>query len=615
MTSAEDRDQETPPPDESSSRRRNRSPLAIARDTRHAWRRTSPFIGASRWRLLALASASVAGGITEALLLTLIAALAHALALGETVITPGVGSSELEIGLGAVFAACLAAAVLRGVLQVLITYLPATMSANANVAIRRNLFDAFTRTTWAIQSSERDGHFQSLINLHVSRACAAMIALGTAISSTVMLLTLLVAAFLLSAVAAIAILTVSVGLFILLRPLARHLRRYASALSAENLEFSQAAQEIVALAEETQVFGASDQYRQTFYSRLDRVRTPLLRTRFLAKGLPALYQSLALLLLVVALFAIYVRGGAAIASLGAVVLLLIRSLSYGQQMQASTANLDELVPFMYRLSDAMDLYRANAREGGERPVPGIERLGLEDVSFSYKPDVPVLQGITFEAKLGEALGIVGPSGAGKSSLVQLLLRLRAPQTGKVSVNGTDAREFDIASWQHEVTYVPQSPQLFYGTVADNIKFFRPHLTHEQVVSAAKKAHVHDDIMSWPQGYDTVVGQRVSAVSGGQRQRICLARALADGPSVLILDEPTSALDVKSEMLIQESLQELKGEVILFLVAHRLSTLAVCDRVMVVVRGQVDAIGKHDSLSLSNTFYREVTEITHRQARA
>jgi ABC-type multidrug transport system fused ATPase/permease subunit len=300
--------------------------------------------------------------------------------------------------------------------------------------------------------------------------------------------------------------------------------------------------------------------------------------------------------------------------LGAVVLLLIRSLSYGQQVQASTANLDELIPFMYRLSDAMDLYRGNPRQGGPLPVPSIERLGMDAVTFSYQPGDPVLHGISFEAFRGEALGIVGPSGAGKSSVVQLLLRLREPDSGRLAVNDIDARNLQLSGWQSQVAYVPQSPQLFHGTVRDNIRFFRPHLSDEQIVTAAKKAHIHDEVMAWPKGYDTVVGQRASAVSGGQRQRICLARALADGPSVLILDEPTSALDVKSELAVQESLAELKGEVILFLVAHRLSTLAVCDRVMVIVGGRLDAMGEHTSLAASNTFYREVTEITHRQAR-
>jgi ABC-type multidrug transport system fused ATPase/permease subunit len=369
------------------------------------------------------------------------------------------------------------------------------------------------------------------------------------------------------------------------------------------------------MAEETQVFGVSDLYRRAFYERLERVRRPLLRTRFLAKALPAAYQSLALLLLMVALVVVYLVGATGITSLGAVVLLLIRSLSYGQQIQASTANLDELIPFMHRLGDAIDYYESNRRPDGTRPVPPVERVGMEDVRFSYVDGIEVLHGISFEVRMGEAVGIVGPSGAGKSSLVQLLLRLREPSSGRVYVNEHDASQLLLSGWQQQVAYVPQTPQLIYGTVAENIRYFRPGLTDEDVEQAARRAHIHDEIMSWPQGYDTVVGQRAAAVSGGQRQRICLARSIADNPSVLILDEPTSALDVKSELLVQESLRELKGEVILLLVAHRLSTLSICDRVMVVVGGRLEAIDEPSALVTRNAFYREVTEITHKQTSA
>jgi ABC-type multidrug transport system fused ATPase/permease subunit len=183
----------------------------------------------------------------------------------------------------------------------------------------------------------------------------------------------------------------------------------------------------------------------------------------------------------------------------------------------------------------------------------------------------------------------------------------------VHVNGADASSFRRIEWQQRVAYVPQTSQLIHGTVAENIRFYRPELSDHDVETAARRAHVHDEIMSWPEGYQTVVGQRASAVSGGQRQRLCLARALADRPDVLILDEPTSALDVKSEMLVQESLHRLKGDVILFLVAHRLSTLSICDRVMVIVGGQLEAIDEPSQLLTTNDFYREVTEITRQQS--
>src|SRR5699024_5152339 len=211
--------------------------------------------------------------------------------------------------------------------------------------------------------------------------------------------------------------------------------------------------------------------------------------------------------------------------------------------------------------------------------------------------------------------VVGPSGAGKSSIVQIVLRLRDPHAGAVLVNGTDARTIRRSDWQRKVAYVPQASRLIWGTVRENIRFYRDWIDDEDVVAAAKRAHIHDEILSWPSGYDTVIGQRASAVSGGQGQRICLARALAGRPQVLVLDEPTSALDVRSEELVQRSLQEIKHDTLTILVAHRLSTLAVCDRIVVMVDGRVSAVGPHATLVDNNDFYRQVTRITQRQSAA
>ena len=589
------------------------NPFAVIRRARAAWKRLKPFFGASRLQIFALVVAAVGAGLAEGALLTLVAAIARALSVGESTVEAELGPFSLSAEFSLLFAAALMLALARGALQVLLAYLPARMSANAMADLRRRLFDAFVNTSWSVQSAERDGHFQALMDMHVNRTCAAILALGGGITAFLMFVTLLASAFTLSVPTASLIIIASIAMSLLLRPMSHRLRRHAKALSQENVEYSQEVQEIVLMAEETQVFGASKSFRAAVYESIERVREPLLRSRFLAKAVPALYQSVALLLLVVALGVVSFSSSTSIAALGAVVLILIRSFTYGQQMQGAIANMDELIPFMHRLGDSIADYEAHPQQDGDAALPAIKRLGMQDVHFSYVPDTEVLAGIDFEVRMGEATGIVGPSGAGKSSIVQLLLRLRDPSSGVLLVNGHDARRFRRSEWQARVSYVPQTPQLIWGTAADNIRFYRPHLSEAAVVGAARRAHIHDEIMSWPDGYQTVIGQRASAVSGGQRQRLCLARALADNPDVLILDEPTSALDVKSEMLVQESLESLKGEVILFLVAHRLSTLSICDRVMVIVDGRLEALAEPAQLLETNDFFREVSEITRRQS--
>ena len=231
------------------------------------------------------------------------------------------------------------------------------------------------------------------------------------------------------------------------------------------------------------------------------------------------------------------------------------------------------------------------------------------MSFAYEPDVPVLRDVSFEVRKGEIIGIVGPSGAGKSTLVQLLLRLREPSGGEMLVDGRDVRRMDPDAWYRHVTVVPQEPHLFEGTVADNIRFFRAGVDADALRRAAKLAHLHEDISAWPLGYDTPVGARGGQLSGGQRQRLCIARSLVEGPDMMVLDEPTSSLDVRSESLLRETLSDLAPATTVFVIAHRMSTLSICDRIMVIMNGSMQGFDRPAELEASNPFYREALKLS------
>ena len=590
-----------------------RSPIAVLRATRHAWRRLSPFLDGSGRGLVLLSTASILAGLMEAAVLGLIATVAATLSQGDTSVDADLGPFTLSAGISTMFVVGFVLALLRTALQVLLAYLPARMSANATASLRRRLFESFTGTSWSVQSSERDGHFQAMMGSHVSNASSAVITVGQGLSVALVFFTLLGTAFALSITTAVVLIVSSLALFVGLQPLSRRLRKTAKLLSREQVGFSGVVQDITRMAEETQVFGDSPSYHARVLEMNEKIRAPLVRTRFLARLVPVLYQSAALFLLLVALVAISFLDTNDFVALGAVVLLLVRSMNYGQQVLSALTKLDEVIPFMDRLRDTLDEYERNRRQDGPDPLPAIESISMEGVGFSYKSKQPVLAGIDFEVRRGEAVGIVGPSGAGKSTLVQLLLRLREPDEGLLCVNGKDATSFRRADWQRRVAYVPQTPQLIDGTVADNIRFHRPEISDEVVQQAARRAHLHDEIMSWSHGYDTIVGQRTSAVSGGQRQRLCIARALAVEPDVLVLDEPTSALDVRSEMLVGDSLRDIKGGVTMFLVAHRLSTLSICQRVMVVVDGRLQAFDEPSVLAERNPFYQDAVRITRERS--
>jgi ABC-type multidrug transport system fused ATPase/permease subunit len=296
-----------------------------------------------------------------------------------------------------------------------------------------------------------------------------------------------------------------------------------------------------------------------------------------------------------------------VASLGAVVLLLIRAGSYGQQVQSTYQSVRQALPFVERVEEVQSRYAASVPPTGDRRLSQVRTLAFDDVSFAYSPSRAVLANVSFQVEAGETIGVVGPSGAGKSTLVQILLQLRDPVDGRYLVDGIPACEFAREDWYSRVAYVPQEPRLLHASVADNIRFYRD-LDDTAVQEAARLARIDADIASWASGYDTIIGPRADAVSGGQQQRICIARALAARPQVLILDEPTSALDPRSESLLQESLSALRQEVTLFVVAHRMSTLDICNRVMVIVDGRLEDFDTPDSLARQSPYYRSASAL-------
>lgn len=224
---------------------------------------------------------------------------------------------------------------------------------------------------------------------------------------------------------------------------------------------------------------------------------------------------------------------------------------------------------------------------------------LEDVHFSYplRPDVEILSGLNLTLKWGTVTALVGPSGAGKSTIVQLLARLYEPTKGRITIAGEDVRTFDKREWAQAVSIVNQEPVLFSVSVGENIAYGLPddNVSKDDVIKAAKAANAHEFIISLPQGYDTLVGERGGLLSGGQRQRVAIARALLKNAPILILDEATSALDAVSERLVQDALNRLmKGRTTL-VIAHRLSTVQNAHQIALCSDGRIAELGTHFEL--------------------
>jgi ABC-type multidrug transport system fused ATPase/permease subunit len=236
---------------------------------------------------------------------------------------------------------------------------------------------------------------------------------------------------------------------------------------------------------------------------------------------------------------------------------------------------------------------------------------FEQVEFSYpsRREIKVLKGVSFSAKSGERVAFVGPSGAGKSTIVSLILRFYVPDAGQVKIDGRDSREYPLTHLRNQMSIVPQDVMLFGGTIAENIAYGNPQATEAEIIEAAKQAHAHEFISTFPEGYKTIVGERGIKLSGGQRQRIAIARAILKNPAILILDEATSSLDSESERLVQEALNTLMQGRTTFIIAHRLSTVRTADKIIVVKDGQVVEQGTHQELmEYENGVYRNLSEL-------
>jgi ATP-binding cassette subfamily B protein len=217
----------------------------------------------------------------------------------------------------------------------------------------------------------------------------------------------------------------------------------------------------------------------------------------------------------------------------------------------------------------------------------------------------VLRAINFSATPGETVALLGATGAGKSSLISLIPRFYDVTGGRVTLDGVDVRAIDEMALRHQIGFALQESVLFTGTIRDNIRYGRPEANEDAVLAAAKAAQAHDFISSFPDGYDTLVGQRGVNLSGGQKQRIAIARALLTDPAVLILDDSTSAVDVETEAKIQAALAELRRGRTTFIVAQRISTVLAADKILVLDDGRVAAIGNHSELMASSPIYREI----------
>lgn len=259
-----------------------------------------------------------------------------------------------------------------------------------------------------------------------------------------------------------------------------------------------------------------------------------------------------------------------------------------------------------RIFEVMDTESESYGDEKKR-VPIVGEVKFDNVRFGYDKSNPVLKGIDFTAAPGEMIGLVGKSGAGKSTTINLICRFYEPDAGTIQIDGIDYRDISLQDMRNQIGIVLQEPFLFNGTIADNISYGKPGASFEEIVEAAKAANAHNFVLSKPDGYDTMVGEKGAKLSGGERQRVSIARAILHNPRILILDEATSSVDVETEKQIQEAIGRLIKGRTTFAIAHRLSTLRNASRLIVLDKGEIAEIGTHEELMEKKGHFYKLVE--------
>ena len=284
---------------------------------------------------------------------------------------------------------------------------------------------------------------------------------------------------------------------------------------------------------------------------------------------------------------------------------VIELTSIGTQITEALAGLD-------RIREVMAMTTEDERDRELAPLPSIEgKIEFEDVQFEYEKDVPVLKGVSFASNAGTTTALVGSSGSGKSTILSLVLNFIKPTSGTIRIDGKDLRTVRLRDYRRRLGVVLQDNFLFDGTILENIRFANPEADLKTIKEMCRVANANEFIEGFPNGYDTVVGERGVKLSGGQRQRIAIARALLADPRILILDEATSSLDSESEALIQEGLNRLRSGRTTFVIAHRLSTIRSADQILVVESGEILERGTHDALMALGGRYKQLYDKQYR----
>lgn len=493
--------------------------------------------------------------------------------------------------------------VLKAVLTVVLDYIRIRITSDYEERTRKSLFGKFLSADWPFLMHQKLGHLETSLMLDVPYGSKLLNEIsGSLIKVTSLVIYVLVA---LNISTVITLLTLALGgvIFLVYKPILFRIKRLASERTQINKAIAHHINENLFGVKTVKAMTASAAVQKKGEVLFRRIRELFVRGAIYKSLTGSFIQPIGVLF-IIGVFAFTYRTNAfSLASLIAIVYLIERIFIYVQQLQSSLNGINDSVPHLRSILEyeqkSVSRTETNAGKG---QFIFRNQLEFRGVSFLYPGNKQGLSGLSFSIKRGELVGLIGPSGAGKTTLVDLILRLLQPSRGEIVLDGVNIKDIDLVDWRRNIGYVSQDIFLMNDTIANNIRFYDNLITKEAVRKAARLANIDKFVETLPEKYETMIGERGVMLSAGQRQRIVIARVMARNPKLLVLDEATSALDNESEAQIQEVIRSLKGQVTVLAIAHRLSTVADSDKLLVVENGQLTEEGVPQELLKNKSSY-------------